>query len=700
MNTNQQISDVEPTAPEINGKISVRLTSLTPQKATLTLSNFSSDDFTSIRFVAMDSRTYEFTPLPFTENARHIFTLDLTPFQELIEFRSAKNFFILLECIASDKKHNLYSLLPDETSFDDTSYHIFTEDFYFPEDDSLEPAEYIGVLTMDFENALTVKLCSRRFFMETVLNCAFRSLKLKDGHLTVCFDLENSKNKYIKTGLFFRSKLIEDAVSYDFTTENIKSHGKFQRITVSLDLHAIEWKSLYWDIFLLLENADNGGIIKLPVSMTALQRMQQKFLYNASYQTAEDFYFFPYYTSKRTLAFVNRQHEKYDGMDIIFKEFLSVFLYRIAKPYWKHKHICLVCEKFSSMAQDNGYYFFKHCMEHNEEAFLNKKIYYIIDKASPDRTKVEPYKKRLLDFMSIRHMIYLLAADIIVSSDSRYHTYAMQSRHSIFNRYIKKIPFVFLQHGVIALKRVDNFYGKGKKGGCDLFVVSTSKEKQTIVENFGYEPDEVINTGLPRWDVLKDKSQGKREILIMPTWRNWLDSVPDKDFEESDYFRHYMGLLNSERLNQLLEKYDLEVNFYLHAKFQEYADNFKSISKRIHLISFGEVAVNEMLMRCRMLITDYSSVCWDILYQDKPSLFYQFDIEKYNEAHGSYIDMDTELFGDRAETQEQLLDRLEETVQNDFRLKPEYEKMRGEYLQFKDHEHSRHICEEIKKRFF
>ena len=73
------------------------------------------------------------------------------------------------------------------------------------------------------------------------------------------------------------------------------------------------------------------------------------------------------------------------------------------------------------MAQDNGYYFFKHCMEQDEEAFLNKKIYYIIDKDSPDRSKVEPYKNRILDFMSIRHMVYLLAADLIVSSDSRYH---------------------------------------------------------------------------------------------------------------------------------------------------------------------------------------------------------------------------------------------------------------------------------------
>ena len=97
------------------------------------------------------------------------------------------------------------------------------------------------------------------------------------------------------------------------------------------------------------------------------------------------------------------------------------------------------------------------------------------------------------------------------------------------------------------------------RGGCDLFVVSTNQEKLTIVDNFGYEPDEVIYTALPRWDVLEDTSNGNREILIMPTWRSWLDSVPDKDFEESDYFRHYMALLNSSHFSQLLEKYDLQV---------------------------------------------------------------------------------------------------------------------------------------------
>ena len=46
-------------------------------------------------------------------------------------------------------------------------------------------------------------------------------------------------------------------------------------------------------------------------------------------------------------------------------------------------------------------------------------------------------------------------------------------------------------------------------------------------------------------------------------------------------------------------------------------------------------------------------------------MFYQFDLDKYNEAHGSYIDMKTELFGDRAETEEQLMELLKETVLNE-----------------------------------
>lgn len=130
----------------------------------------------------------------------------------------------------------------------------------------------------------------------------------------------------------------------------------------------------------------------------------------------------------------------------------------------------------------------------------------------------------------------------------------------------------------------------------------------------------MINTGFARWDVLKDKSQNSHDILVMPTWRSWLECASDREFEESDYFRHYAALLNSQRFKDILEKYDLHANFYLHAIFQAHTESFHIASDRIHLKSFGDTPVNELLMQCKMLITDYSSVCWDVLYQNKPTL--------------------------------------------------------------------------------
>lgn len=680
----------------------LNLTVTVPRKnhISLTVAGLPSDHTGEVRILVQNIK--ESTPfyLESETSGTDTFLVDLTPLKKMAVLGRQTTFCFFIECMLNNKQ--VFYALSEQNSpaSPNQRYRIFAAEIWLQETSETSPIEYVGIAAnkKDFKNLFCAALCSRNRYLELTHTCLLRSCRMNGGILKLKFDLETGLHNYVKTVFSFRSKLSEDAVSYDFQTLSAKKHGDLLRVTVSLDLKTVELKSIYWDVRIILQGPVTENTGALPISMDVPARMYQKFLYNGSFSGEKGFFLYPYYTGKQTLAFAYREKNSYDGLNVIFREFLALFLYRIARPYWKKKHICLVCEKFSSMAQDNGYYFFKHCMDNQEEQFLGKNIYYIITKDSPDRERVLPYKNRLLDFMSLRHLCYILAADLIVSSDSRYHTYPLQSRHSIFNRYIKKIPFVFLQHGVIALKKVDNFYGKGQKGACDLFVVSTDTEKQTIVDNFGYEPKEVINTGLPRWDVLHDKSQDRREIMIMPTWRNWLDSVPDKDFEASDYFTHYMALLNSRKLADLLEKYDLEVNFYLHAKFQEYSDQFQTKSERIHLVSFGETAVNEMLMRCRMLITDYSSVCWDILYQDKPTIFYQFDLDKYEEAHGSYLDMRTELFGDRAENQEQLLALLEEQIKNNFKMKPEHEQLRRFYFNFKDQQHSRHICEEIKEK--
>ena len=184
----------------------------------------------------------------------------------------------------------------------------------------------------------------------------------------------------------------------------------------------------------------------------------------------------------------------------------------------------------------------------------------------------------------------------------------------------------------------------------------------------------------------------------MPTWRNWLEEVSDETFVASDYYRNYMALLNSDRLAQFLEQYDVYLDFYIHPKFREYIKNFSISGDRVALIPFGSQPLNELMMECKLLVTDYSSVCWDVYYQGKPVLFYQFDLEQYNETQGSYIDMETELFGDRATEPEQLFALLEEAAANGFRLKEKYAEMRESMYAYLDHHNSQRTCEEIQKR--
>lgn len=81
-------------------------------------------------------------------------------------------------------------------------------------------------------------------------------------------------------------------------------------------------------------------------------------------------------------------------------------------------------------------------------------------------------------------------------------------------------------------------------------------------------------TGLARWDELVDKSKDYNEVLIMPTWRNWLDEAENSTFLHSDYYKNYSKLLESKRLNKYLKIITLLVNFYIHPKFKDYIGNF------------------------------------------------------------------------------------------------------------------------------
>ena len=511
--------------------------------------------------------------------------------------------------------------------------------------------------------------------------CHLRYLTMRKGKLNLHLVTDSHKYGYKPEQVVFRfrSKLQEERCGYNFEIKTVKIKKDLQYVDACLDLKNVDLKSLYWDVVVMFVNPETGEGFEAAVFMTRAYRLFTSFLYRGSYKTGNGFFLYPYNTSSKKLAFQFREEGEYDHLGFRVKELTAFAAYYLLKPYWDSRHIQLVYEKFCMMAQDNGYYFFKYCMDHEEEKRQKNHIYYVITKDAPDRKKLDAYQSHLVDFMSIRHMIYMIAAELLVSTDTRNHLYAMRQRGSILKRYLRKKPLVFLQHGVTALKKVDFFYGKGKSGSCNLFVVTSDFEKKIVEDYFGYAEDEIVNSGFARWDVLEDKSEGLREILIMPTWRAWLENVTLEEFKESDYFHNYMALLNSPRFHSFLEKNDLLANFYLHSKFREFIQDFSVESDRIRLIVFGEEPANELMMRCKMLVTDYSSVCWDVFYLDKPVVFFQFDRDKYMEAHGSYLDMDRELFGDCAQDVDGLLTYMERCADDRFVVRPEYEKMQKSF---------------------
>lgn len=531
--------------------------------------------------------------------------------------------------------------------------------------------------------------------------CHLRYLTMRKGMLNLHLVTDSHKYGYKPEQVVFRfrSKLQEERCGYNFEIKTVKIKKDLQYLDACLDLKNVDLKSLYWDVVVMFVNPETGERFEAAVSMTRAYRLFTSFLYGGSYETGNGFFLYPYNTSSKKLAFQFREEGEYDHLGFRVKELTAFAAYYLLKPYWDSRHIQLVYEKFCMMAQDNGYYFFKYCMDHEEEKRQNNHIYYVITKDAPDRKKLDAYQSHLVDFMSIRHMIYMIAAELLVSTDTRNHLYAMRQRGSILKRYLRKKPLVFLQHGVTALKKVDFFYGKGKSGSCNLFVVTSDFEKKIVEDYFGYAEDEIVNSGFARWDVLEDKSEGLREILIMPTWRAWLENVTLEEFKESDYFHNYMALLNSPRFHCFLEKNDLLANFYLHSKFREFIQDFSVESDRIRLIVFGEEPANELMMRCKMLVTDYSSVCWDVFYLDKPVVFFQFDRDKYMEAHGSYLDMDRELFGDCAQDVDGLLTYMEKCADDHFVVRPEYEKMQKSFYKYFDDQNSRRICDAIVKKW-
>ena len=113
----------------------------------------------------------------------------------------------------------------------------------------------------------------------------------------------------------------------------------------------------------------------------------------------------------------------------------------------------------------------------------------------------------------------------------------------------------------------------------------------------------------------------------------------------------------------------------------------------------NEFDYQSLLSTSSLLITDYSSVFFDFAYLKKPIIYSQFDYDEYRKNHykKGYFDYRKDGFGDVVVNEADVIKCVFDSYNNDFKLKPTFEKKHDDFFQLYDNKNNERIYEEINK---
>lgn len=521
-----------------------------------------------------------------------------------------------------------------------------------------------------------------------------RSFDLKGNIIKVNFMLHILGNcNYKIESIILKLRNERSPKEHSFKVYEKKCRKNTKEIFFELDIKKIEWETHYWDFYILVIENETKIYIRINNPIYRVNKyISSKERY--SYQLENNHVLYPYFDSNKSLSLTYRMLDIYETPKSKRNEKLARFIYIFLRFYFIKKNIWLIHEKFAQTAQDNAFYFYKYCIEKRN----NKNVFFVIKKDSPDYKNIDNgLKQNVIPFMSVKHIILLYACKFIISSEAKGHGYIWRANRGRIFKLINGKNQVFLQHGVLGLKRIGNIFDNNDQAPnrVKLFVSSSEYEKKIIKKYFGYDDYSIAITGLARWDYLISTEKKPKQILLMPTFRNWLEEVTEDTFLKSNYYKEYKDLLSLDKLHEFLFENKIKLKFYIHPKLSHLIGNFQIKNDNVMVISADQEKLNTLLSESSLLITDYSSVAWDMFYMKKPVIFYQFDYEEYQQYQGSYIDMHSELIGDRVFDKEGLIKILGSYQSSGFRENKAYADLRGKYIKYIDQNNCSRIYESI-----
>jgi len=277
-------------------------------------------------------------------------------------------------------------------------------------------------------------------------------------------------------------------------------------------------------------------------------------------------------------------------------------------------------------ADDNAEHLYRYVRKYHPEIDSA----FVLRKSSEDWGRLVNEGFNLVEFDTPAFQSYYEKAGVLLSShiDKCFTQY--KGKYSL-----AKKKFIFLQHGVT---KDDISSWLNNTSRIDGILTSTYQEYASLSNPhspYNFDPRCVALTGMPRYDNLVSisKTSSKTNILIMPTWRRDLVGKTLKqtsgrsynpELKNSDYFIYWQNVLSSNALRKIASEGKLNVVFMPHPNLVPYINDF-SIPSYIEIIKCNETSVQDLISKTKLLLTDYSSIAFDVALSGGECIYYQFD---------------------------------------------------------------------------
>ena len=183
-------------------------------------------------------------------------------------------------------------------------------------------------------------------------------------------------------------------------------------------------------------------------------------------------------------------------------------------------------------------------------------------------------------------------------------------------------------HGVCYFKdylyKDDRLYGINKN---NKIVISPSIKIISLAKKYGWKDDNIIKINLPKWDLynIQESKKNNNSILIMFTWRD----LRYNKIISPIYMQNIFNLITDKKLNQELEKYNIILYYCFHRFLKKKnLKNYSRIKDYKYIKQIHQKDIFKCLSSTNLVITDFSSIIFDLMYRIKPFILYLPDYDE------------------------------------------------------------------------